>query len=138
MRVSDAEGRYQRTRLTANATFSYPPAAVKSIEPRTVPTEGDWVMIIGNGFGASENNSYLTGLIGDQRCTKTIWISSKKVRCLVPPGVGKNVSVAVYLGRGILTAAKKILSYRHPVVHKIEPNHAPGSGDNMTVVAWRF
>ena len=30
--------------------------------------------------------------------------------------------------------AKKILSYRHPVVHKIEPNHAPGSGDNMTVV----
>ena len=49
-------------------------------------------------------------------------------------GVGKNVSVAVYLGNGILTSAKKILSYRHPVVHKIEPNHAPGSGDNMTVV----
>ena len=31
VRVSDAEGRYQRTRLTSNATFSYPPAAVKSI-----------------------------------------------------------------------------------------------------------
>merc|ERR1712159_316945 len=45
-----------------------------------------------------------------------------------------GVSVAVYLGNGILTSAKKILSYRHPVVHKIEPNHAPGSGDNMTVV----
>ena len=70
-------GRHQHTRVNKSATFSYPPSSVKSIKPRTVPTEGDWIMIIGNGFGAMQNK-YLTGMIGERPCVKTVWISSKK------------------------------------------------------------
>jgi thiol-disulfide isomerase/thioredoxin len=126
-------GRHQHTRVNKSATFSYPPSSVKSIKPRTVPTEGDWIMIIGNGFGAMQTK-YLTGMIGERPCVKTVWISSKKVRCQTPPGVGKNISVSVYVGDGELAISKNILSYQHPTVVSIEPNHAPGSGSNMTIV----
>lgn len=126
-------GRHHHTRVNKSATFTYPPAAVTSVKPRSVPTEGGWIMISGNGFGAKDGK-FLTGMIDQRPCVKTVWISSKKVRCFVPAGVGKNVSVSVYVGDGELAAPKNILSYRHPVVHKIEPNHAPGSGSNMSVV----
>merc|ERR1711871_1418440 len=126
-------GRKTPTPESKNATFTYPPPAIMSITPPSAPTHGGTTMLIrGHGFGEKRDDN-VTAMIGLVPCLSSKWISHAEIECIVPPGVGTNVSVQVYLGKGATTKPKNIFSYEHPTVISMNPTHGPGSGDTGIV-----
>jgi large repetitive protein len=122
-------GRKAPTPVDKNATFTYPPPAILSVIPRSAATHGGaTVRIMGHGFGGKPNGN-ITAMIDSVPCDATYWVSDHAVDCVVPAGVGTNVSVQVYFGQGATTKPKNIFSYDHPAVLSVNPTHGPGSGD---------
>jgi hypothetical protein len=87
------------------------------------------ISIFGVNLGAPELNP--TAFVGGRSCTATKWVSSREIRCLVPPGHGKKLNVSVVIA-GLRADTKGKFSYFEPQVHEIKPCVGPTYG-NLTV-----
>jgi hypothetical protein len=98
-------------------------------------------------------------MIGDQSCESVEMVSSEELRCIVPPGVGKNLSVTVLTGNqstidiGNFERIKRLreesshkeiselaqFSYDAPVVKDYHPKWGPVEGLNtITIFGYNF
>lgn len=68
---------------------------VWEVTPTTAPISGGAIVatVRGQDFGKSDVGQ--KAFIGNTECLKTRWVSSTEVDCVVPPGIGHNLSVVV-------------------------------------------
>ena len=62
---------------------------ISSVKQQPTPSEGDTVFNV-FGWGFTTNTDVK---IGVTHCSQTTWISSSKLKCNVPPGVGADLTV---------------------------------------------
>jgi hypothetical protein len=111
--------------LPGSDTFQYAAAPViarvtgaTDVDPATIdcPTSGGiWLTIEGEGFGADA----LSVSIGGQYGRQLQFISSTQIRCMLPPGMGKQVPVAVTCDK-LRSLSKPYVSYASPSVMSVQ------------------
>jgi len=107
--------------------FSYPPVPEVTsvsgcVDSGTTTTRcacigGTRIIVGGRYFGFL---SGLTSVLVDGKlCTSPEFHSSERISCIIPPGVGKFLSVSVTASNGLRSFRNQLLSYGDPVVTKI-------------------
>ena len=120
----------QSNHVVSNA-FSYALPEVEMVDPSENVREGEKITISGRNFGPEKSDQIVT--LGNTRCRKTLWKSSKRLICVVPPGVGVKQKVAVTVARQTSTKNGEF-TFEAPRIDSIEPAHAPALGGSEIVV----
>ena len=84
-------------RGSEGATYSYPPPQVlKTFPVNGHGRGGNVVTILGRNFGDAASLGPVTiGRIGKRECLNTTIVSDTLIRCVAPPGVGRDLHVTV-------------------------------------------
>ena len=101
------------------------------VDPSENVKEGEKITISGRNFGPKKSDQIVT--LGNTRCRETVWKSSKRLICVVPPGVGVKQKVAVTVARQTSTKNGEF-TFEAPRIDSIEPAHAPALGGSEIVV----
>lgn len=132
--------------------FSYFAPIVSSLNPTVGPTQGGFeITIVGSNFGKETRvlnavkDGTLNGLtgydlsIGGKECRAVSW-SDTEIVCIVPMGVGKQLSVSVMVDFQRWTSSLSIaqnsslyFDYLPPYIEKITPPRGPTIGRTVIV-----
>ncbi|KAI9136357.1 hypothetical protein BKA69DRAFT_174063 [Paraphysoderma sedebokerense] len=114
---------------TQRVFISYDPPNVFSIMPTTGPTAGgNWIFIIGNGFGTcngtSPCNAFTAGVlatIGSKPCSDLLLHNDTHINCRVPEGSDSRHLVSVTV-LGQMTNTSASYSYQKPNISIVIPS----------------
>jgi len=116
-----------------DAVFNYNPPTVEAIEPgHGAASGGTMVTVIGDNFGASNNNPSVT--IGGRACQSVIWLSNTKIQCVSPAGIGIGDVRVFILDESSPENFGTIFEFDAPVITKLEPDHGPSTGGYTVTV----
>jgi len=121
-----------------DAIFNYDPPTVQAIEPgHGAASGGTVVTIIGNNFGATNNNPSVT--IGGRPCQSVVWLGNTQLKCVSPAGIGIGDVRVFILDESSPENFGTIFEFDAPLITKLEPNHGPSTGGfTVTVVGTNF
>jgi hypothetical protein len=110
-----------------DALFNYDPPTVEAIEPgHGAASGGTVVTVIGNNFGATNNNPSVT--IGGRPCLSVVWLSDSKLKCVSPAGIGIGDVRVFILDESSPENFGTIFEFDAPLITRIVPDHGPGTG----------
>ena len=136
----EANGRFSGGASDARMTsFTYKPMTIDSVSSLTGPTEGGTIVTIyGKMFGRQDHSPMV--MIGSEPCIGTQWVSSSKIQCASPPGVGDNNEVILnILGYKQDNSEKIIFVYDMPVITSISATDSPTTGNrSFTILGENF
>ncbi len=111
-----------------NVFFSYDPPTILSVAPNFAPpTGGVPITVSGANFGASPS-IFINGAL----CTNTL-VQTNQVTCIVPPGQGQQLPVAVYTGAQTFTLTNGF-SYIGGIITGMNPSNGPTMGGTLVAV----
>ena len=121
-----------------DAKFNYDPPTVQAIEPgHGAASGGTVVTIIGNNFGATNNNPSVT--IGGRPCQAVVWLGNTELKCVSPAGIGIGDVRVFILDESSPENFGTIFEFDAPLITKLEPDHGPSTGGfTITVVGTNF
>jgi len=116
-----------------DAIFNYDPPTVQAIEPgHGAASGGTMVTIIGDNFGATNNNPSVT--IGGRPCQSVVWLANTKLKCVSPAGIGIGDVRVFILDESSPENFGTIFEFDAPLVTRLEPDHGPGTGGYTVTV----
>ena len=121
-----------------DAEFNYNPPSVQAIEPgHGAASGGTMVTIIGDNFGATNNNPSVT--IGGRPCMSVVWLSNSKLKCVSPAGIGIGDVRVFILDESSPENFGTIFEFDAPLVTGVDPDHGPSTGGlTVTVLGTNF
>lgn len=124
--------------MDAESVFEYDPPSVIAIEPgHGSAAGGTMVTIVGNNFGATNNNPSVT--IGGRPCQSVVWLSDTKLQCVSPPGIGIGDVRVFVLDLSSPENFGTIFEFDAPQITKLVPDHGPSTGGfTLTVQGLNF
>jgi hypothetical protein len=91
-------------------------------------TQGDLLLRIkGENFGVEEvNYKPVAVTLGNSKfgpfpCAPLTWVSATEIKCIVSPGVGRNLDVTVFSNDQNTLPGNRMFSYDPPYVHSVIP-----------------
>jgi hypothetical protein len=131
----ESDGRFSGGASDAKmTTFTYKQMTIDTISKLEGPTEGGTIInIVGKMFGRQDHSPLV--MVGDEPCIGTQWVSSSKIQCASPPGVGDNNEISVeILGYKQSNKKKFIFVYDIPVIISISATDSPTTGNRSFVI----
>ena len=116
--------------------FSYAGPELLSVFPAHGATDGMYdIVLTGRNFGTKFHlpNVFVDGV----PCTSVKWVSDTVIKCLVPPGHGKDKSVVVWTGDQHSRLDNDWFSYEVPEVNSIVPNTCLSRGGCKVLIKGR-
>ena len=114
---------------------------VDAIHPISVPATGyEDILIRGNFFGDGSGKQTLLASINGTLCEETTWISTRSIKCKVPPGhteAKANVIVSINGKTDPRNFNNKLLRYTGPKVLAIMPMKGPAYGGTRITLTGR-
>jgi hypothetical protein len=92
--------------------FSYRVPTITSLTPDRTPTAGGTnVDILGTSFEQEPVGPIASygAYIGNSPCSQSIWKSESSLRCVVPPGGGRELKVTLNILRNVGSLSKRLL-----------------------------
>jgi len=71
--------------------------------------------------------------VGDSECANVRILSSSKILCEVPAGIGRSVPVTASIDR-LTTRQPSLFNYHAPEVTRVQPSHAPVAGGALVTI----
>eukprot|EP00286_Rhodomonas_abbreviata_P024671 CAMPEP_0181298334 /NCGR_PEP_ID=MMETSP1101-20121128/5726_1 /TAXON_ID=46948 /ORGANISM="Rhodomonas abbreviata, Strain Caron Lab Isolate" /LENGTH=495 /DNA_ID=CAMNT_0023403347 /DNA_START=283 /DNA_END=1766 /DNA_ORIENTATION=+ len=124
--------------MNGASVFKYDAPSVLAIEPgHGSAAGGTMVTIVGNNFGATNNNPSVT--IGGRPCQSVVWLSNTKLQCVSPPGIGIGDVRVFVLDLSSPENFGTIFEFDAPSIEKLVPDHGPSTGGfTLTVQGLNF
>ena len=107
--------------------------AITGVSASGGPTVGGTVVTI-TGRNLGLPGSIGAVLIGQTPCERFDHLSQTEVACVVPPGTGQGLPVAVRGAEGIEAAMASSWSYDPPSVGRVSPSHASARGGALVTI----
>jgi len=120
----------QSNTVVSNA-FSYALPEVEIVDPSENVKEGSKITISGQNFGPKKHDQSIT--LGKTKCLNTEYVSSTKLVCVVPPGVGVKREVKVTVARQTSTKNGEF-TFEAPHINSISPSNAPALGGSEITI----
>ncbi|MGB1601336.1 MAG: IPT/TIG domain-containing protein, partial [Promethearchaeia archaeon] len=129
-------------------SVSYAPPTITAIKNLSVAhsTSGSATLtVLGAGMGAFDHNASDV-VVGDTRCTRTVWQSATALKCVIPPGIGAGLKVAVRVSalEDVVCSAScgalaPTFKYEKPTLSAVMPTvGSSGGGDVVTLIGSGF
>jgi len=122
--------------------FSYIRPSIESIVPQDLATVGgSTITIKGTNLGpeaipgapSPKLPEDISVKVGDSECANVRILSSSKILCEVPAGIGRSVPVTASID-GLTTRQPSLFNYHAPEVTRVQPSHAPVAGGALVTI----
>jgi hypothetical protein len=97
--------------------------------------------VAGANFGPGTAAALPAVTVGGAICLTTTWASHEELRCVVAPGVGRNLPISVRVGAEnadrVSTTSTSVFSFNAPTVVSVASVVAPTAGGSVVVIGGR-